>query len=623
MDVLKKAKDKYKLGTSVIDMAVVLTNKAMELINNKVLSNAEKVNKELSSGNVDKAKKMGIVYVDMLKNYMTIVSTMNLLVADSHSANYERKMILRKLLRSIESKSTDNSEYILAKVISLEKHVSSAAQHISTISHAIKPVSGGNEKPEVPEAPVKDLPGVAGILMSMSKKVEMALAEIKLVNKLVLKQVAKKGSFEDMRTDDFDSLREASKKKLINGGVEVNNKRRPGGKVKILGGAENDDEIYIGGSSLAQDLEVKSVWVETYKHDKLAMRDNPQYEKLMNKKLLDVFKVGSAEELEKVSELSNDEYVEKVTNDCSLNELLQKQIDAIMTGGKLQKFLAYYVKHRNMYAPSKTELKSESLVMGNELPDITFTALSLQDDYINLNLSLNENSSIDEKLQYIIDFIQIVMTALNKVDIQAVVNKSKSQFNQFNDIKTQEQLDDAMDKLQSMMDNIEAHQDLLLERKRLKIEILKHADDVIENDGIFVKPDKISKGSNEIGDLANHLLEKQLSFRHILGGIEQTCNDQANTLAKLMSAVDLLISPDNKDPCVCKAISFVNALVFIDVLPKLLKARFNGKAGSEKIKKLENYRKYLEDKTKLPTLYTKKLEIDAVKKLASQLLDTE
>jgi hypothetical protein len=629
MDILKSAKDKYKLGTSVVDMAVVLTNKAMELVNSKVLTNAERVNKELSGGNMDKAKRMGVVYVEMLKNYMTIVSTLNLLVADSHSANYERKMILRKLLRSIESKSTDNSEYILAKIISFEKHISSAAQHIATLSHAIKPVSGGGSKNKnknktanktetvaKPESPVRDLSGVATILMSMGKKIEMSLAEIKLVNKSVLKLVAKKGSYENMRTDEFDSLHSASRDKLVKGGVEVNNKRRPSGKVKILGGAENDeDAVYIGGSTLAQDMEVKAVWVESYKHDKLAMRDNPNYTKLINKKLLDVFKVGSAEELVKVAELPDAEYVERITDDCKLDELLQKQINVIMSGGKLQRFLAYYVKHRNQYAPSKTELKSEAFAGS------TFTALALKDDYINLNLLLTENSTTDEKLQYIVDFVKIVMGALNKVDIQSVVIKSNIHFARINDIKTSEQLDDTMDALDEMMDHIKANADLLVERKRLKIEILKHADDVIENSGIFTIPDTAVKGTNEIGELSNHLLEKQLNFRHILGGVEQTCNDQANTLAELIHSIDMLISPDNKDPCVCKAISFVNALTYIEVLPQLLKSRF--KSGSEKIKRLEKHREYLADKAKLPTIYTKRLETEGIRNIAAQLVDPE
>jgi len=622
MDVLKKAKDKYKLGTSVIDMSVVLTNKAMDLINNKVLSNAEKVNKELNSGNVDKAKKLGNVYVDMLKNYMTLVSTMNLLVADSHSANYERKMILRKLLRSIESK-TDNSEYILSKVISFEKHISSAAQHISTLSLAIKPISGGAEKEDKPDAPVKDLSGVAGILMSMGKKVEMALAEIKLVNKEVLKLVTKKGSFENMRTDEFDSLHSASRNKLVKGGVEVNNKKRQSGKVKIVGGAENDDEFYIGGANLAQDLEVKATWVESYKLDKLAMRDNPGYAKLMDKKMLDVFKVGSAEELKRVAELGDDDYIEKVTDDCELDGLLQKQIDAIMNGGKLQRLLEYYIKHRNKYAPSKSGLTSETFVMGETAPpEFTFTALSLRDDYINLNLSLTDDSSTDEKLQYIVDFVNIVMKALNKVDIQAVVNKTKVHFTRINDIKTTDQLDDTMDELDNIMKRIESHSEFLVERKRLKVEILKHADDVIENEGMFVKPTKSIKGTNEIGELADHLLEKQINFRHILGGVEQTCNDQANTLAKLIGSIDSLISPDNKEPCVCKSIDFVVALTYIEVLPKLLKKRFMGRAGSEKFKRLETHRAYLADKAKLPMLYRKKLDTDAIRSIAAQLLET-
>jgi len=642
MDTLKKAKEKYKLGTSVIDLAVVLSNKAMELINNKVLSNAERVNKELAAGNIDKVKKFGTVYVDTLKNYMTISSTMNLLIADSHSANYERKTILRSLLKQLESKSSKDdsktAEYILAKIISFEKHVENSAKNLVTLSNAIRPVATGgadtgksntDEKTPDPPAPVRNLADVSGILVEMSRKIETALAEIRLVNKSLVKLLEKKGgSMEHLRTNEFQQLHTATRDKLVRGGVDVD-ARRVKNKVKIIGGAE--DDIYIGGSALDQDLEVKTIWVESYKHDLLAMRDNPKYETMMKKRILNVFKVGSADELESFARSDDADFMDKISSDSGLNNLLQKQIESILMNGKLQQFLAYYVRHRNKYAPSKTEIKSEAFVTGDDTSKsntFSFSALSLKDDYINLNLTLTEDASIGEKLQYIVDFVKIVMDALTKVDICGIENKARNCFANINEIRTSEQLGIVMEEIDALMKNVETNKELLLERKRLKMEILKFAEELIEPEGIFVKPKKpLVPTSGKFEDIANHVLEKQLAFRQILGAAEQTYNDQTNTLANLFKSMDSLASLENLDTCLYKSINFTCAAIYVEVLPKVLSKRFAGEAGAENRSKLETHRKYLADKTKLPTLYSKtdnggrRLDITAVRKLAAQLVD--
>ncbi len=628
MDTLKKAKDKYKLATSVIDLATVLSNKAMELINNKVLSNAERVNKEIAAGNIDKVKKFGTVYVDVLKNYMTIASTMNLLIADSHSATYERKTILRALLKLIDAKTSKNDEkvtYVLGKIISFEKHVENSAKYLVTLSNAIRPVVGGNETaPSETPQPIKNLADVSGILLEMSRKIEMALAEIRLVDKSLVKLLEKKGgSLEHLRTNEFQQLHSATRDKLIKGGVDVD-ARRIKQKVKIIGGAE--DDVYIGGSALDQDLEVKTIWVESYKHDLLAMRENPKYKSMMQKRLFDTFKVGSAEELESFAKSDDADFVDKISKDSGLDSLLQKQIESILVNGKLQQFLAYYVRHRNKYAPSKTELKSEAFVMGDEVASFSFSALTLKDDYINLNLTLTEDASIGEKLQYIVDFVKIVMDALNKVDICGIENKARICFANINEIRTAEQLNIVMEEIDALMADIEKNKEFLLERKRIKMEILKLADELIEPEGIFVKPKKPILNSHNIEDIANHALEKQLAFRQILGAAEQTFNDQANTLANLFKSMDSLASTENLDTCLYKSINFTCAAVYVDVLPKVLAKRFAGKPGAENRSKIETYHKYLADKTKLPSLYTKadsgrRLDLSAVRKLAIQLVD--
>lgn len=632
MDTLKKAKEKYKAGTEIIDLAVVLMNKALGMINNKVLSSAERTNKEIAAGSLDKLKKFGPAYVEMLKNYMTITSTLNLLVADSHAANYERKMILRTALKSLEKKKVDNdkkADYMLNKIMTLEKHIESAVKHITTLSNAIVPISGGTdtssgnkskephkESEDMPE--VRDLRGVASVLAAMGQKLETALSEIRLINKSMIRLVPKQGSYDHRGgNDDLDFIRTATKSRLVKGGMDEKQKKNRC-KVKIVGGAENDD-IYIGGGALDGNLEKKAVWVEMYNRDKLDRRDNPTYANLLNDKLLTVFAVGSSEEMEQIVKMDDDKFIDKMKKDCGLDLILNKQVNGILTGRKLHQLLAYYIKHRNMYAPSKTELKSESFLMGeSDGSTAAFSAISFQDDYINLNKTLTENATVDEKVQYIVSFVRTVMDALEKVDEAGIINRARECVERINNINTTEQLHIAMDDLARVMEGVESQADLLLERKRIKVEIRQLLDAVDEPEGIIsrpIKPSEPAKGSG-IGDMANYLLEKQLAFRPHLGAVEQTCLDQANTLGDLFRTIESLESSENKDTCLMKAILFVNACVYSEVMPKLLKKRF-GKTDTEIIAK---YREYLTGVAKPPQLYKKELLEDAVRKLASELV---
>ncbi len=120
-----------------------------------------------------------------------------------------------------------------------------------------------------------------------------------------------------------------------------------------------------------------------------------------------------------------------------------------------------------------------------------------------------------------------------------------------------------------------------------------------------------------MGEIADYLLERQLAFKAVLGAVEQTSNDQANAIAKLIGMIEKLASPDNTDPCICKSIKFVCACVYVDVLPKIFKKRLAGVADA----RIDEYKKYLSSYAKVPILYKKGLDWDAVRGLAAQLVD--
>ncbi len=601
MDTLKKAKDKYKQATTVIDLAVVLANKSLEIINAKMQSTVEQTNKDIAAGNLEKVQKNG--YANLLKNYMTYCTTFNLLIGDSHSANYERKMILRTLMKGIESKSDKKSEYILLKVNAFEKHIENSILNIETLSQSIKgitktgsvggSVEGSSKQTKSPQKEVKEtkqtdvtqtqtntdqkqpivknLKDIAEVFSSMKRKIEIALSEIKLIDKTILKLIVKKGSFENISTKDYDQVHTAARNKLIKGGMDVDGKRVKQ-KIRMTGVTGGDQTIYIGGSALDQDLEIKAAWIGSYETDQLAMEEKPQYKNMMKKKLLNVFKVGSEDELVALAKADDETFVNKITTSSGIDAILQKQIEGILASGRLQNLLSYYIKHRNTYAPSKTELKSEAASTNEETG---FVALAVKDDYINLNLSLSETSTIDEKLAYITDFVRIVMTAINKVDIQGIINKVEESFDKINEIKTNEQLSIALDNLDLLMKNIEENASLLLKRKEVKTEIFHVLDELEESEGIFQKP-----------------LQPEEPKK---GG-------------------DIGISPTT-DTCLYKAINFSVATLYVEVLPKVLTKRFKSKI------QLNKYYDYLADKAKLPTMYKKELNIEEVTKLAVQLVD--
>jgi hypothetical protein len=395
METLKNARTKYKNGTSLLDLAAKLIIKVIELANRNMLSDVERVNRQITAGELNKLKKFSPVLVEPIKNYMTLTSSFASLVAYSHSANYDRKMIIKTLLKHLQEKAKDDgkrSEYLALKINALEKHFEDALDQLEVIINTVKffagmYVKGSSEKEadddddaipekelEMPE--VKNLAGIAKILTAMKKKLESHYSEIKSVNKSVRQLVAKKGSAENMRLQNYNSFQNHVYSNLVTGGVDPTEKYHLG-KTYIIGG-NGKVEMYVGGHLTEQDLDVKTTWLTNYQDNEEEILSNENYGRMMNKKLDTIF--GGIEES---IDMEDDDYFEKLLKDCKVEEVLDKEIDNIIESGFLDKLRTYYFKHKRQYID----------------PDIPTDDEPKTDEHFKFDREIG--SSTDDKLEYI------------------------------------------------------------------------------------------------------------------------------------------------------------------------------------------------------------------------------
>ncbi len=584
METLKKARLKYKNGTSLLDLATKLIIKVIELANKNLLNDAERVNHQITTGDLSKLKKFTPVLVEPLKNYMTLTSSFAALVASSHVATYDRKMIIKTLLKHLQEKTKDEtrSEYLSLKVSALEKHFENALDYLGIIISAVKYfasmyVKGADEVTDEPE--VKNLSGIVKVLESMKKKLEAHYSEIKSINTSVRQLFAKKGSYENMLSQQYDDVRSTVYASLVTGGVDPNEEYHLA-KTYIIGG-DGNVEMYVGGHLVEQDIDIKTTWLTNYENNEM-----------MNKKLNKVF--GGIDE---AVEMCDDDYFEKLLKDCNVDEILEKEIDNIISSGFLDYFRNYYFKHKKQYIDPST------------------------DEYFKFDKEMG--TTVNEKLEYVTSYITKLLDALDQIDVAAVLLKAESNFNEVKKIETSEQLDSSLKKLQESVNSAIAKKDLLSNRRELKAKIRKHIQDALEETTVGGKFKKFDKPLADASSntKAQYLLNREMSVKGALSSAEHQSLDKAKSLCQVVRSVKLLVSPDNKDSCICKSINLVCGLVNADVLDKLLRTRLKSfqKNKEGEVKKAKNTLMEVGG-LKNVVLYDEKLQTKKITDIAMKLL---
>lgn len=608
METLKKARITYKNGTSLLDLVAKLIIKVVELTNKNLLNDAERVNHQITVGDLSKLKKFSPVLIEPLKNYMTLTSSFSALIASSHSANYDRKMIIKTLLKHLQEKTKDDgkrSDYLTVKVNALEKHFENALDHLGIIITTIKYfagmyVQGAEEKEEADEKEldipeVKNLSGIVKVLESMKKKLESHYSEIKAINIHVRQLFSKKGSYENMLIQQYNGLQSRVYSNLITGGVDPAEKYHLS-KTYIIGG-DGNVEMYVGGHLVEQDIDIKTTWLTNYQEN--IEEQDAEYAAMMNKKIDTIF--GG---VDIAMEMDDDDYFEKLLKDCKVDEVLEKEIDNILSSGFLDYFRNYYFKHKRQYIDST-------------IPTDENTPKS--DEYFNFDKEMG--TSVNEKLEYITEYMTKILDALDKIDVQAVLLKAKTNFKDIKDIDTSEQLDDALKKLQESKDMAVEKKALLFNRRNLKNQIRKYIQEALEETVVGGKFKKLNKPKSDakIGKKAKYLLNREMSVKNALSSAEHQSLDKAKALCQAIRSVKLLISPDNKDSCICKSINLVKGLVYSDVLEKLLQTRFKAIKREDEIKKAKNTLIEVGELNDV-LLYDGELQMEKITEIATKLL---
>ena len=586
METVKKAQAKFKSCTVVIEFATTLINKSLALVNEKLLNDVKFVNRQIDSKNVSKLKTP--VLTVQLQNYMTLTSSLNLLISYGQNAAYDRKLVIRTLKRHIELKTKDDGKranYIDRKLNLMEERIESSIAQLETIITSIKYfstqgfVKGAEEPEERTPYEVKDLSDVAKYLSGMKSKIESTFAEVKSIMKPIRELFSKKGSYEAMLVQDFEALVDSISDRRIGGGLTNDYAES---EAVTIGGT-----VYYGGYSSDSDLNKKMTWTEFCRSAVVGGDVEDDSLEMVNNNIINLFGVNSKTELAEFVDMPVVGKFEKFSEDLQLDKLLKHQLDLAMT--KLPELEQYYHKHRDQYV-------MEDVTDEPELPDVP------------------ESNRTEDRLAYVCNHIRTMVNAIDEVDKRAIQLEVKKEFERVDSTMGSSDIEEEIDNLHQRC--IDLCNKPVLNRKATKTEILTHLDAAENENTIMLLPRNIPKPKDgTVLGMADYLIDQQMSMTPGLESAEKTYIERSTELGEALKTMDYLMSPDEKDPCVCKAIGCVKAVLCSDLYKKL--------ATTDKLKeKISKSKSLVLDKLGAGdiTLYTNKVNTAQLNKLANAIV---
>ena len=245
---------------------------------------------------------------------------------------------------------------------------------------------------------------------------------------------------------------------------------------------------------------------------------------------------------------------EKFSNDLELDRLLKQQLDHAMT--KLPELEQYYHKHRDQYV-------MEDVTEEPELPDEP------------------QSDSTEDRMAYVSNYIRTMIKAIDEVDQRAIELEAKKEFERIDSTMEADDVEQEVDNLHQKC--IDLCTKPILNRKATKQRILDHLDAAESENTIMLLPQNSPKPKEgTVLGMADYLINQQMSMAPGLESAEKTYIERASELGESLTTLDYLMSPDEKDPCVCKAIGCVKAVLCADLYEKMAPDNLKEKISKSK-----------------------------------------
>lgn len=572
-------KEYYRLGVKTLDAAILLVNDVVPLVNQKILGYVDMINSLISAGKIDDLKKKAPVLVDPIKNYTILSTSLNNVIANSHTINYARKSILKALISS--KKDTEKvKEYITEKGKILDEDFMKALEHLKIIEEALSNFSNvfpAKKQDNSSDKKIKDVEDVVVYLKKLLVKLELYSSDIKAETKRILSSIsseyekAKKGKYEDV-LKDYNRL---------TGGYE---KTDNSNKIRIYGSSD----IIVGGGKAESKINKLAIFCSNWISDSSDEDfDQEKYiRNVISSELEDLFnvKIGSSEEIVTLLESNLN-----LTNRESLSDNLNLQLSSIEKSNILSQFKEYLKVHCKKY---KVKYLVEDISTGSS--------------------DKTENSkSIPDRCEQIINVCDKLLQQLDEIDKIIVTSEAKKTFQFVRNIDTKEEFNVCLDNLDNSMETLRKNKDLLFNRKNMKILIqdsIKHIRKILSNmkssensasSEVFEKTDKKPLATNSFQGAMDKIIKTTEKVIQNSSGMVQSdkqieyYNDNiAAYLGKLCRAVELLISPENTTTCIKKTTNVINSLITCEMMSRSASKLSSKNADKSNVikKKIDDYK---------------------------------
>lgn len=577
--------------TNIVDFIVLLSNKIIGIINNKISDNVGDLTNLISNSDLIGLKKKHSNWNDIIKNYTTLLTTIFNLVSIDHTLNYTRKMVIK----TKETKET--KEYLDKKINTFKELSEKFIEFTKTFLICIEFFSKIYETKMDFSNEIKSL---GDVCLIVDKTLEKYASKILTFDKILSSKV---GKYEEI-SNNLEIF--------IQGGFENNIY-----EVKIYNVKEgaNEENIYIGGFKIENYLKQKYIEYELIKKDINRLIDSKDNNE--NKAEIEKYFQNIHEIIINVNNLVNKpkEILSQMLNEVKILDNLKQQYNSLVV--KIFDLLKYHYSRFNL------SYELDYVLDGSNTGYIKYN-----DTYgkINLAFQLDDYQSIKQTVICIHDIYQLI----TKADHQYILKDVKNTFKFLNQIKNSEEYQQQIDLYQKDYELIKTLD--FDQRKKNKNDIsnkiLEIENLIIDIDKLNVKKDKILLIKNKSFDkkdiikslkqfLKNleYVINVERSYMNNLKKYEKKYDQMTNLLFELISDLDFLINPNNKLTCI-KRLSLLFNFGLRSIILDKIKSRFIGynfEFQKKNIEKILN--------ADLNLFYDKnKLNLDYIDKVISQHL---
>lgn len=597
MSDLKKLKDiksSYKKVTKAVDLLVLLVNKTIPIISDKLFKDIDNINFQVSKGNWDKIRALKPLMIAPLKHYNVLHSSYNVLVGSNHSLNYARKIITKWLLGS--KMNDTKQEYMNKQLEIVNRELETVIEHAVPIKNSIEYFATlydpSSEPDEENSFKVKKIADVVKIMTDMISKLKKEfIPPIKKYNESMYKE-SKKGGFDYIKSGatqqeylkNYVSLRSRISKLAKRGGIDLDEKSHLT-KVYIGGFDTSVDTIpkaYVGGymtRSRADELCTKfESWVSDleksnksdpvkYFKDVMSTEIRESFPQVVPENKVDSELVSIYRNLKKLYSMPVKEYLLLSSKDGQSNII--RQLKHLEDESQLQKLLNYYHHHCELYSSERIDNDLQK-----KLSDFDF-----------------ENASWDKEILFIIDFVEHILDKIDEVDSKKIADDviaadsmpspSESELSEFANLVKTGKIAPLHRRLlkNRVRENLAELKKLLKNIKNIKINGLRgNATISVKSLGklsdleqmkyiMKILRELVTLENNSYENLAN-LEEKYNQMAGKLGdmfregSIEDSDGDEIITTTA--SALKEIMAPGHVKPCVLKAAGFLVMLMHAD-----------------------------------------------------------